>query len=177
MDRQNQLSAMAKSLENYLKDAADGDVTNAANVRGTLQSIFVEIGASNQFSGLQDAMNAAINTLSGDSGANWGEESFWGAMTDPNVSNAELATDMNENFSPTPGSGVTNPSETLQTIVGGVDGIVTAVSSASSQQTTMAQQLQAMIQAEDKPMLGVVDPNSGMDMAVNKTTINHQTGN
>lgn len=190
MDKQTGLSQDAKAIEDYLKTLASGG-GDAGNLRGYLLSLFSSIENSSQFSGpLSDAVDNAVSTLNSTkipypAGADPTKpanmRSIWDLITDPTVKNSDLGDAMKAYFSavpvPAPSTAPTNPTQELQSLLGGLDGIVTAVSSASSQATTIASQLESLIQAIVKPMLGVIDPNNGMNTAVIKSTINHQTGN
>lgn len=196
MDKQNKLSQDAKGIEDFLKGLT-AQSTNTGDFRGLLQSLFTTISSSSQLGGLSDAVQSAITTLSttmvpypaGQTGdpTKFTTRSLWDLITDPTVPNVN-AKDPNSSFSaafnamlfptidPTK-SPPTSPGQFLQSLLGGVDGIVTAVTSSSTQANTTASQLQSLIQALEKVMTGVVDPNNGIDTAVKKTALNHQTGN
>ena len=183
MDKQHQLSENAKSIEDYFRNFANPVGTPpVSQLRGMLQALFTQIQSSSQFGSLGDAVNTAIDTLNTTMipfppGSTTTSRSIWDLITDPTVTNDQLQAALQQGLTPDPKAGGSSPSEALQGALGGIDGVVTAVTSASTQANTAAAQIQALIQAIDKVMTGVIDPNNGMNTAVVKNALSHQTGN
>lgn len=181
MDKQHQASQNALAIENYLRTLATA--STARPLKENLLCLFTEISSLPQFSTLSPTVQSAITTLQTTQIAypvgSSSTRGVWSLLTDPSISDASLLGALQNGLTP-PATGSpppSSPTEALQGVLGAIDSIVTAISSASSQATTNASQIESMIQAEAKVMTGVIDPNNGINTAVIRNTINHQTGN
>ncbi len=183
MDKETQLSRWAKKIEDELKEIGNPgfDGEDVTEIVGNTLALVETIDESGQLSGgLGDAVAQLKETfettmINFPPNQTATQRSLWDLMTDSTVSPLDLAKALHESLAPSPGAGSTDPGAlALQGVLGGFDGIVTAVSSNSTAQVTTSQQMQSLIQALDKIMTGVSDPKTGMNVAVIANTINHQ---
>lgn len=197
MDKEKQLSQWAKQIEDDLKGLSNATPSQVSSIVGNTLALFDTIEESGQLSGgLGTAIASAMATFQSTNIA-WPPgaspvttASLWslftaaasgGTIDGTQVTPAALATALQNSLFPAPptGGGSSAPpdgtgdtgSVALQGILGGFDGIITAVSSNSTAEVTSSQQMESLVQAMDKVMTGVTDKTTGINVAVIAKTL------
>ncbi len=194
MDKEKRLSQWAKQIEDDLKGMGAGLTPDQAmDLVGQTLSLFDTINQSGQLvNGLGSAVASAISSFQsvniiwppGNTASPPTTASAWtlfvnaasgGSVAGTLVSPKNLRDALQDTLFPSPPdvpSGeapAANPdsgSVALQGMLGGFDGIITAVSSNSTAEVTSSQQMESLINAMDKVMTGVTDKTTGMNNAV-----------